>query len=82
MIRLLESTRTESTISLDALDSVQDAASVRICGLITDFKMHIDRKKRPMAFFKIEDFIGNIEGLAFADAYEKYRSDSCEMFTG
>ena len=39
-----------------------------------------------MAFFKVEDFTGSLEGLAFADTYEKYRqnlqADSMVMVIG
>mgnify|MGYP006292425359 FL=1 len=62
-----------STIVLDQADEQKDQTNVRICGIITDIKSHLDRKKRPMAFFKIEDFTGSIEGLAFSDPYETFR---------
>jgi len=65
--------RAFSTITLDQAGEQKDQTAARICGIITDIKSHLDRKKRPMAFFKIEDFTGSIEGLAFADHYETYR---------
>lgn len=62
-----------SMISLDNANSLPDGAAARICGIISDMKTHLDRQKRPMAFVKIEDFTGSIEGIAFSDAYEKFR---------
>jgi DNA polymerase-3 subunit alpha len=65
--------RAFSTITLDQAAEQKDQTPARICGIITDIKTHMDRKNRPMAFFKVEDFTGSIEGLAFADPYENYR---------
>ena len=62
-----------STIRLDQKDELKDQMSVRVCGMVTDLKTHLDRKNRPMVFCKIEDFAGSIEALAFADVYENYR---------
>jgi len=72
--RYREEVRTFSTVSIDAVDSRRDGTSVRIAGLISDLKNHMDRQKRPMAFFKLEDFSGSLEALAFADTYEKHRA--------
>ncbi|MBN1479208.1 DNA polymerase III subunit alpha [candidate division KSB1 bacterium] len=75
-----------STLALDHAAEQKDQTPARICGIISDVKMHMDRKKRPMAFFKVEDFTGSIEGLAFADAYETYRAyiyvDSMVVISG
>jgi DNA polymerase-3 subunit alpha len=75
-----------STITLDQAAEQKDQTHVRICGIISELKMHLDRKNRAMAFFKIEDFTGSIEGLAFADPYETYRAllhvDSMVVISG
>jgi len=63
-----------STVSVDRTYELNDQAGVRMCGIISDIKTHMDRKNRPMAFFRIEDFTGGIEGIAFADPYESYRA--------
>ncbi len=68
-----EEVYTYSTVTIDSVSELKDGSSVRLCGIITDLKKHIDRKNRTMAFFKIEDFTGNIEGLAFSIPYEKYK---------
>ena len=62
-----------STISLDDNDELKDQTTARLCGIVTDVKTHQDRKNRTMAFFRLEDFTGSIEALAFADAYEQFR---------
>nr|HPI74772.1 DNA polymerase III subunit alpha [bacterium] len=72
--RYREEVRTFSTVSIDAVESRRDGTPVRIAGLISDLKNHMDRQKRPMAFFRLEDFSGSLEALAFADTYEKYRA--------
>ena len=65
--------QTFSTVTLDHVNELTDGTGVRVCGIISELKTHLDRKNRSMAFFKIEDFTGNIEGIAFSDAYEKCR---------
>jgi len=84
--RFREEVRAFSTISLEDAEGLRDSTPVRVCGVITEFKLHFDRQKRSMAFFKIEDFTGGLEGLAFADTYEKYRqhlqADSMVMVIG
>lgn len=75
-----------ATVTLDRAGEQKDQTPARICGIISDVKKHLDRKKRPMAFFKMEDFTGSIEGLAFADAFEAYRQylhvDSMVVISG
>ena len=71
--RFRDEVRTFSTVSVEAVEDKRDGSFVRIAGLISEVKNHLDRQKRPMAFFKLEDFSGSIEALAFADAYEKNR---------
>lgn len=66
--------RTFSTVSLDATDSLKDGSMVRFCGMFSDLKIHYDRKNRPMAFCKFEDFTSSIEAVAFADTFEKFRA--------
>ncbi|MBN1466398.1 DNA polymerase III subunit alpha [candidate division KSB1 bacterium] len=66
--------RAFSTIALDQAAEQKDQTPVRICGIISELKTHLDRKNRAMAFFKIVDFTGTIEGLTFADTFEAYRS--------
>ncbi|MBN1560444.1 DNA polymerase III subunit alpha [candidate division KSB1 bacterium] len=75
-----------SSITLDQAAEQKDQTPVRICGIISELKTHLDRKNRAMAFFKLDDFTGTIEGLAFADPYETYRAllyvDSMVVISG
>ncbi len=75
-----------STIRLEEAETLRDRTVVRVCGIIQSLKTHIDRKNRTMAFFKIEDFSGTLEGLAFADPYEQYKElltvDSLVVISG
>ena len=81
-----EEVYTFSTVTIDSVDELKDSQPVRLCGILTDLKKHIDRKKRPMAFLKIEDFTGSLEGIVFADPYEKFQEiifeDSMVMVMG
>jgi len=72
--RFREDIRSLSTVPLDQAGECKDNSKVRLCGLITEVKTLLDRKQRPMAFFKVEDFTGSIEGLTFAEAYDKNRA--------
>jgi len=64
---------TFATVTIDSVDELKDGQPVRLCGILTDLKKHIDRKKRTMAFLKIEDFTDSMEGIVFSDPYEKYQ---------
>ena len=81
-----EEVYTFSTVTIDSVDELKDGQHVRLCGILTDLKKHIDRKKRTMVFLKIEDFTGSLEGIVFSDPYEKYQQniydDSLVMVMG
>jgi DNA polymerase-3 subunit alpha len=63
-----------ASVPLADAGECRDNSKVRLCGLISEIKTLLDRQKRPMAFFKLEDFTGTVEGLTFADVYDKYRA--------
>jgi DNA polymerase-3 subunit alpha len=65
--------RAIASVSLDRLDSLKDGQRVTVCGIVTACRQITDRQKRPMAFVTLEDFSGQVEILAFADPYSKYR---------
>ncbi len=75
-----------ATVSVDRAAELKDQAPVRMCGIISDMKTHMDRKNRTMAFFRLEDFTGGLEGIAFSDPYENYRAllhiDSMVVISG
>ncbi len=73
-----EEVYTFSTVTIDSVDELKDGQHVRLCGIFTDLKKHIDRKKRTMVFLKIEDFTGSLEGIVFSDPYEKYQQNIYE----
>jgi len=62
-----------STVPLDLIKSLKDKTSIQIGGIITTIKTHITKKNDVMAFITLEDFSGNVELIAFADTYEKYK---------
>jgi DNA polymerase-3 subunit alpha len=62
-----------STISLANLESLRDGTAGSVCGMVTNMKVHYDRRNRAMAFFTIENFTGSIELLAFSDPYSQYK---------
>jgi len=63
-----------SSVPLANAGECRDNSKVRLCGLISEIKTLLDRQKRPMAFFKLEDFTGTLEGLTFADVYDRCRN--------
>ena len=81
-----EEVRTFATITLDSVEDLSNDTRARVCGIISEAKIHYDRQNRPMSFFRIEDFTGSIEGLAFSDCYNKFSNliqpDSMVMVIG
>ncbi len=63
--------RAFSTCSIRKAHKRGEGTAVRICGVITELKNLVDRQKRPMAIFKVEDFTTNVETIAFSDAYDR-----------
>ncbi len=57
------------------LSGLPDGASIKLGGLITEFKRHTDRNGRPMAFGAMEDLEGAVELVVFPDAFEKIKAD-------
>ncbi|HPN39071.1 MAG TPA: DNA polymerase III subunit alpha, partial [Melioribacteraceae bacterium] len=49
-----------------------DGTNVYVCGVITDVKTKIDKSNKLMAFFKIDDFSGSCECLAFSKVYDVF----------
>ncbi|MBI4363988.1 MAG: DNA polymerase III subunit alpha, partial [Candidatus Latescibacteria bacterium] len=52
----------------------RDGTDIGLIGVISARKLITDRNGRPMAFVTIEDFAGSVEGMAFADLFEKNRA--------
>lgn len=53
---------------------VSKEENVRIGGMISELRHHFDRKKKQMAFFKLDCLGGQVEILAFSDTFAKYKS--------
>ncbi|MFQ5824040.1 MAG: DNA polymerase III subunit alpha [bacterium] len=62
-----------ANVTLDALDTLPDGSSVKVCGIITECKTVVDRKNNQMAFLTLEDFYGTAEIIVFSKVYESSR---------
>ena len=54
------------------INQKKSGETVRICGIITEFRTTLDRNNRKTAFFTVEDFTGSIRVIAFSSIYEAY----------
>ena len=52
----------------------RDGQEVVMIGMVSAIKTITDRNGRPMAFVTLEDFSGSVEGVTFADLYERNRA--------
>ncbi|MCR4311705.1 MAG: DNA polymerase III subunit alpha, partial [Candidatus Uhrbacteria bacterium] len=73
--------RTADVLTMD------DASMVKVCGVISNLKQIFTKKKNePMAFIRIEDPSGSIEGVVFPKIFAKVRvkllPDSFVLITG
>jgi len=57
----------------ESLEGIRDGELVTLGGLITNFKLNIDKKGKQMAFVTLEDFLGTVEVVVFSDCFEKYK---------
>ncbi len=46
---------------------------IKIGGAISSFKLHYDKKNRPMAFFNLDCLGGQVEAIIFHEAFDKYK---------
>ncbi len=60
------------TLENGKLMSLQERSPVMVAGILTSVKKITDRKGRPIAFLSLEDEHGNIELIAFSDAFDKF----------
>ena len=68
---LIEARRLPDTARIREL---KDGAVIGFIGMVSSIKTITDRSGRPMAFVTLEDFAGSVEGVTFADLYERNRS--------
>jgi DNA polymerase-3 subunit alpha len=66
---LLRDVSTRSTLELQESDD-QEAAV--LAGAVASRKIIFDKKGKPMAFVKLEDFVGAAELILFADAFQRF----------
>jgi DNA polymerase-3 subunit alpha len=66
---LLRDVATRTTLELQEAD---DGATAVLAGTVTSRKIIFDKKGNPMAFVKLEDFVGAAELILFSDAYRKF----------
>ena len=57
---------------------VADGAKVTIGGMITDKKIKYTKNNQIMAFFQLEDLVGNVEVVVFPKTYEKCSANLIE----
>lgn len=65
--------RSFANIHLGETEELSDKTSVRVCGIITNLTLKMDKTSRMMAFFTIDDFSGSGECLMFSASYEKFK---------
>jgi DNA polymerase-3 subunit alpha len=46
---------------------------IKIGGAISSFKLHYDKKNRPMAFFNLDCLGGQVEAIIFHESFDKYK---------
>jgi DNA polymerase-3 subunit alpha len=68
---LIEARRLPDTARIREL---KDGAMIGFIGMVSSLKTITDRSGRPMAFVTLEDFSGSVEGVTFADLYERNRA--------
>ncbi len=78
--------QTFATVSLSHLSSHDHGAMVRVGGIVTQVRTHLDRKQKTMAFVTLEDFSGTSDVVVFSDVYERHKSllqpDSMVLISG
>jgi len=68
---LLQDVSTRTTRDLQESD---DGSQAVLAGSVTSRKLIFDKKGKPMAFIRLEDFVGSAELILFADSYQKFES--------
>ncbi len=63
-----------TNIDLNNLDAYNDGFNVKLVGIISEFKAITTRENKKMAFIKIEDLSGIIEGVISPELYKKIES--------
>ncbi|MCS6858979.1 MAG: DNA polymerase III subunit alpha [Abditibacteriales bacterium] len=59
------------THTLDQLPSQRENQVVTVGGMVTELRSITARRGTPMCFFKLEDFTGEVEVIAFPSVFEK-----------
>jgi DNA polymerase-3 subunit alpha len=74
------------THALDQLPSQREHQIVTVGGMVTEIRYSTDRKGKPMCFFKMEDFAGEVEVVTFSSLFDKcggiIQQDALLLVTG
>jgi len=68
---LLRDVSTRSTMELQETDDNEPAV---VAGSVASRRVIFDKKGKPMAFVKLEDFVGAAELILFSDAFQRFDS--------
>ncbi len=69
-----EELKSFTTCSTESLENLSDNQELFCGGIITNVKTTVDKKGKLMAFFTLEDFVGQVEVLVFSDCYKNKNS--------
>lgn len=71
---------------LGEAEEFKDGENGYVCGVITEVRTKIDKSGKTMAFFKLDDFSGSCECLAFSKVYDVYsqniKESNCVLVLG
>jgi DNA polymerase III subunit alpha len=60
-----------SPVNLSQLNEEKSRKKISAVVMLTSVKKHVTKTGKPMAFIKMEDVSGEVEGVVFTDAYEQ-----------
>lgn len=69
-----EELKSFTTCTTESLENLSDNQELFCGGIITNVKTTVDKKGKLMAFFTLEDFVGQVEVLVFSDCYKNKNS--------
>jgi DNA polymerase-3 subunit alpha len=61
-----------ATCTTVELQEIEENAVTVLAGTVASSRVLLDKKGKPMAFVKLEDFVGTAELLVFSSAYERF----------
>ncbi|MBE8345782.1 DNA polymerase III subunit alpha, partial [Leptospira interrogans serovar Pomona] len=61
------------TIPIEKFDNLKSGSKVEVAGIISSKNIKLSKRNEEFANFKLEDRTGEIECVAFAKTYQKYK---------